>query len=199
MSIDVDGLPTIEAFEQAVLAEHEKRTADERDASIRQRTEYGELARLPEDDRREVDKGLEELIQLIDRIQQRPLPWTETATKQILGDFERTWRQLHEATKNVVESTAELAGWLDANAISPDTRATAGTREDYTTSSPTRSIPAPQSGARRPRESRAPTRCGWRTPGLPWCPESCLTQCSRPCMSGHPRCRGLPALAASSS
>ena len=123
VSIDVDGLPTIEAFEQAVLAEREKRTAYERDAPIRQRPEYSELARLPEDDRREVDKGLEELIQLIDRIHQRPLPWTETATKQILGDFERTWRQLHDATRKVVESTAELAGWLDANAISPDPKA----------------------------------------------------------------------------
>ena len=118
--IDVDCLPTTEAFEQAVLTEHETRTAYERDASIRQRPEYSSVERLPKDDRRDVEKGLGELVQLIERIDRRPLPWTGTATKQILGDFERTWRQLHESTTKAVESTAELAGWLDANAISPD-------------------------------------------------------------------------------
>ena len=117
--INVDHLPTAEAFEQAVLAEHEIRTVYEHNAPIRQWPEYGSLERLPEDDRREIEKGLRELIQLIDSITQRPLPWTGMATKQILGGLERTWQQLHEATIATVESTAEVAGWLDANAISP--------------------------------------------------------------------------------
>ena len=117
--INVDCLPTTEAFEKAVLAEHEVRTAYEQDASIRQGPEYSYVERLPKDDRSEFERGLGELIQLIDSINQRPLPWTGAATKQILGGFERTWHQLHEATTETVESTAEFAGWLDANAISP--------------------------------------------------------------------------------
>ena len=116
--IKVDHLPTSEAFEKAVLAEHEVRTTYEHHASIRQRPEYSMVERLPKDDRRDIERGLGELIQLIDGINKRPLPWTGTATKQILGGFERTWQQLHKATKETVESTAEFAGWLDANAIS---------------------------------------------------------------------------------
>ena len=118
--INVDHLATAEAFEQAVLAEHETRTAYEHNASIRQRPEYSSVERLPKDDRRDIEKGLGELIQLIDSIDQRPLPWTGTATKHVLGGFERTWQQLHEATTKAVESTAEFAGWLDTNTISPD-------------------------------------------------------------------------------
>ena len=56
--INVDHLPTAEAFEQAVLAEHEIRTAYEHNASIRQRPEYGSVERLPKDDRRDIEKGL---------------------------------------------------------------------------------------------------------------------------------------------
>ena len=117
--INVDHLPTAEAFEQAVLAEHESRTAYEHSDSIRQWPEYSSVEKLTRDDYRDVEKGLGDLIQLIDSINQRPLPWTETATKQILGGFERTWQQLYEATTKTVERTAEFAGWLDANAISP--------------------------------------------------------------------------------
>lgn len=119
MGIDVDSLPTAEAFEQAVLTECETLTAYESDALIRQQPGYSALERMPKHDRMNVANGLAALIQLIGRINQRPLPWTETAAKQILGDFERTWRQLHEATTKAAESTAEVAGWLDANAISP--------------------------------------------------------------------------------
>ena len=117
--INVDHLPTTEAFEKAVQIEHGVRTVYEQDAAIRQRPEYSSVERLPKDDRREFERGLGELIQLIDSINQRPLPWTGTATKQILGGFERTWQQLHEATTETVERTAEFAGWLDANEISP--------------------------------------------------------------------------------
>ena len=118
--INVDALLTVEEFEQAVLAERETHTAYERDAPIRQRPEYSALERLPEDDRRDVAKGLGELVQMIKRIERRPLPWTSVATKQVLGGFERTWRHLHEDTMKAVESMAESAGWLDANAVSPD-------------------------------------------------------------------------------
>ena len=78
------------------------------------------LVAMPAHERLELMNGLDELIQLIERIHRRPLVWVSTATKQVLGDFERSWRQLHEDTSRVVESTAELAGWLDENPISPE-------------------------------------------------------------------------------
>ena len=84
------------------------------------RAEYGALVAMPAHERLELMNGLDELIQLIERIHRRPLVWVSTATKQVLGDFERSWRQLHEDTSRVVESTAELAGWLDENPISPE-------------------------------------------------------------------------------
>ncbi len=119
ISIDVNGLPTVETFEQDVQAEREAHTAYERDASIRQRPEYSALKALPYHDRLDLMDGLDELVRLIQRVHRRPLPWARTATKQILGDLERTWRLLHEDTKKTAESTVELAEWLDRNPISP--------------------------------------------------------------------------------
>ena len=60
------------------------------------------------------------MVALIEQIERRPLPWTETATKQILGDFERTWRQLLQDTSEAAKSMAESARMLDANPISPE-------------------------------------------------------------------------------
>ena len=74
---------------------------------------------MPDQDRSEVMARLSELAQLIERIHRRPLPWVTSATQEILGDFERTWRALHEATAGAVESTAGLAPWLDENPINP--------------------------------------------------------------------------------
>ena len=119
LSIDVQALPTAEGFEQAVQAESTARTAYERDAAIRQRAEYIPLQSMSEHHRRELKNGLSELIRLIERIHRRPLPWAPTATTQILGDLERTWRLLYEDTKNTTESTGGLAEWLDKNPISP--------------------------------------------------------------------------------
>ena len=120
VSIDVDSLPPIEAFEKAARDEREARAAYEGDALIRQRPEYHALAAMIERDRRNLANGLQTLASLIERIERRPLPWTETATKQILGDYERTWRQLHEDTSEAAKSMVGSARWLDANSISPE-------------------------------------------------------------------------------
>ena len=119
-SIDLGSLPDVDAFEQAVQNESEAQEGYEGNSAIRQRPEYGVLEAMPAHERLELMNGLDELIQLIERIHRRPLPWVSTATKQVLGDFERSWRQLHEDTSRVVESTAQLAGWLDENPISPE-------------------------------------------------------------------------------
>ena len=119
-SIDLERLPDTESFEQAVRGESEAQEIYDESASIRQRPEYGALEVMPAKERSELHNGLSELIQLIERIHRRPLPWVSTATKQILGDYERSWRQLREDTSRVVESTAELAGWLDENPITPE-------------------------------------------------------------------------------
>ena len=119
-SIDLERLPDSESFEQAVKGESEAQQIYAESASIRQRPEYGSLEAMPAEERSKLHSGLTELIQLIERIHRRPLPWVSTATKQILGDYERSWRQLHEDTSKVVESTAELAGWLDENPITPE-------------------------------------------------------------------------------
>ena len=120
VSIDVDGLPPIEAFEKAVRDEREARAVYEGDTPIRQRPEYDALEAMIERDRRDLANGLQRLVPLIERIERRPLPWTETATRQILGDFERTWRQLREDTSEAAKSMVESARWLDANPISPE-------------------------------------------------------------------------------
>ena len=119
MSVNVDALPTVEDFDQAVQAEPIARSAYERDASIRQRPEYKALRAMSQRNRRELMAGLDELSRIIERVHRRPLPWTRSATKQILGNLERTWRVLHEDTRRAAESVGELAEWLDRNPISP--------------------------------------------------------------------------------
>ena len=120
-SIEVDSLPTAEAFEEAAEAEREARTAYETEAPIRQRAEYSALEALPREDRLALSRGLEEVIQLITRIDQwRSLPWAGPAAREILGDFDRTWQQLRGDTSQLVESTGELASWLDRNPITPE-------------------------------------------------------------------------------
>ena len=117
-SISIDGLPTADPFEQLVQAEQEAGAAYEKDDSIRQRPEYTALQGMPEADRLDFKNGLSQLIALIERVHRRPLPWARTATSQILGDLDRTWRQLHEDTHGVVELTRDLAVWLDENPVS---------------------------------------------------------------------------------
>ena len=120
VSVELDGLPTSDAFEQAVDVEREARATYECETPIRQRPEYSPLEAMDEDDRRTLAVGLRDLVTLIDRIERRPLPWTEEATRQILGDFERTWRQLHEDTSTAAIRMSESAQWLDANPIGPE-------------------------------------------------------------------------------
>ena len=120
VSIELDSLPTSDAFEQAVRVERDARATYEDETPIRKRPEYRPLEAMSGDDRGKLTVGLRELVALIDRLQRRPLPWTEEATKQILGDFERTWRQLHEDTSTAATSIAESARWLDANPVGPE-------------------------------------------------------------------------------
>ena len=120
VSIELDGLPTGDAFEQAVHVEREARATYEGETLIRQRPEYSPLEAMNEDDRRRLADRLLALVALIDRIERRPLSWTEEATKQILGDFERTWRRLHEDTSIAAIRMADSAQWLDANPIGPE-------------------------------------------------------------------------------
>ena len=120
VSVELDGLPTSDAFVQAVHIEREARATYEGETPIRQRPEYSPLEAMNEDDRRTLAVGLRELVALIDRIERRPLAWTEEATKQILGDFERTWRQLHDDTSTAATRMSESAQWLDANPIGPE-------------------------------------------------------------------------------
>ena len=49
----------------------------------------------------------------------------------------------------------------------------------------------------RARTRRRGSRCGWRTPGPPWCPGGCLMRCSRASTSGCPQWRSLRGRAAS--
>ena len=118
-SINLDALPPIEAFEKAVWVEREARGDYEDSATIRQRREYRPLAAMDEQDRRALAEGLQKLAGLIQQIERRPLDWTETAMKQILGDFERTWRQLLQDTSETAKSLAASTKWLDANPITP--------------------------------------------------------------------------------
>ena len=120
LNVELDNLPTSDAFQQAVHVEREARATYEEDATIRERPEYRLLEAMNEDDRRKLAGGLRDLAALIDRIERRPLSWTEEATKQILGDFERTWRQLHEDTLTAATLIAESAQWLDANPVGPE-------------------------------------------------------------------------------
>ena len=118
--VDIAKLPPVEAFERAVQREREARRAYEGDESIRQRSEYDALGRLPDQDRAKFADGLRELDQAVERIERRPLSWAGPATKQILDGAERTWPQLHEDTLAAIRSINESAKWLDANPISPE-------------------------------------------------------------------------------
>ena len=120
VSLDIDGLPTIEAFEQTVRAELEARAAYEGSAPVRQKPGYTALEAMSELDSKQLADGVRALVRLIEQIENRPLSWTKTATQQILGNFERTWRQLREDTLEVAKSIAESARWLDTNPISPE-------------------------------------------------------------------------------
>ncbi len=74
---------------------------------------------MVECDRRDLAGGLEKLLRLIEQMERQPLAWAETATKEILGGLERTWRQLHEDTLNAAKSLGGSARALDANPITP--------------------------------------------------------------------------------
>ena len=119
VSIDLDCLPAVEVFEQAVRVEREARVAYENDLPIRRRPEYNALEVMIERDRHDLIDGLRKFVSLIERIERRPLSWTETAIKQILGDFDRTWRQLLQDTSEAAKSMVESARMLDANPIRP--------------------------------------------------------------------------------
>ncbi|MDE0476236.1 MAG: AAA domain-containing protein [Gammaproteobacteria bacterium] len=120
VSINVGSLPTAETFEGAVAADRQAHAAYETEAPIRQRAEYGVLRTLPAEDRLALSRGLEEIIQLVNRIDQRPLPWAGTAARRILGDFDLAWRQLRDDTSKFVEPATDLAAWLDRNPVNPD-------------------------------------------------------------------------------
>ena len=120
VSIELHSLPTSDVFEQVVRVEREARATYEVESPIRQRPQYRPLEAMNGDHRRRLAVGLRELVALIDRIRRRPLPWTEEATEQILGDFERTWRQLHEDTSTTAAAIAKSAEWLDANPVGPE-------------------------------------------------------------------------------
>ena len=120
VSVDTDALPTADWFDRAVQSEEWTRGKYDEEASIRQRPEYRALQDLSEQDLQDLVHGLGEVTQLIERIQRRPLNWTKTATRQVLGDLERAWRLLFEDTQRVVESTAQYVEWLDRNPISSE-------------------------------------------------------------------------------
>ncbi len=120
VNVELDSLPTSDAFEQAVRVEREARAAYDDQATLRERPEYRRLEAMITADRHKLAAGLRELTDLVDRIRRRPLAWTEQAVHQILGDFERTWRQLHDDTKAAATSLAESARWLDANPVGPE-------------------------------------------------------------------------------
>ena len=119
-NIDLRGLPDVDTFEHSVQGESEAQQVYEGTAGIRQGPEFGLLEPMPVEERRDLTSRLDELIQSIERIHRRPLPWVSTATKQVLGGFERSWQKLYEDTSRVVASRTELAGWLDDNPISPE-------------------------------------------------------------------------------
>ena len=60
-------------------------------------------------------------LQRLSRTELRPLPWAATATRQILGGFERTWRQLREAT-NAGKTFGVISLVGDAQAREIETR-----------------------------------------------------------------------------
>ena len=120
VNIDPDRFPIAEEFEEAVLAEGKALGAYGRDAAIRQSPEYDAITKMSQDDRFAFESKLGSLLQRLSRNELRPLPWTATAMRQILGGFERTWRQLHEATKGATGSMAEQAPWLDRNPVNSE-------------------------------------------------------------------------------
>ena len=100
VSIDLDGLPTIEEFEQAVRAEREAHAAYDSDAPIRQRSEYDALEVMIERDRCDLAVRLREFVSLIEQIERRCLGLQRQSsrfseTSSVLGDsYERTpWKQ----------------------------------------------------------------------------------------------------------
>lgn len=119
-NIDLRGLPDVDAFEHSVQGESEAQEVYEGNSGIRERPEYPLLEPMPAEERRELMSRLDELIQTIERIHRRPLPWVSTATQQVLGGVGRSWQKLYEDTSRVVESRTEVAGWLDDNPISPE-------------------------------------------------------------------------------
>lgn len=117
--LDLGILPASDEFERSVRIEDEARAAYRAVDAIRQRREYELVQGMAERDRHDFVKGLQDLMIRVDRIESHPLPWTGTATKQILGGFERTWQQLHDATLRTAKTMEPSATWLDDNQITP--------------------------------------------------------------------------------
>ena len=71
VSVELQGLPTVDAFEHAVRVEHKSRATYEGDVETRQRLEYRPLEALNDEDRRNLGVGLGALVALIERIERR--------------------------------------------------------------------------------------------------------------------------------
>ena len=119
-SLNVDGLPTAEAFEEAVRSEREARAAYDDAAPIRERAEYGAIGTIPDPDRRELLSRVDELDRLLERIERHPMAWTGAAAEDILAGVDGVWRQLRDDTLVAAQAMKESAEWLDANPINPE-------------------------------------------------------------------------------
>lgn len=119
--IKLGKLPRIDEFYEAVAAEREAVSAYESEALIRKRPEYIPLESISEDDRKKLEDGLTELSALIERIKRGPLPWTEEATREIVGGVTRSWERLLRDTSEAAKSFIQSGQWLDANPLNLET------------------------------------------------------------------------------
>jgi len=106
------------AYSTLVSRESTARAAYADVAEARHRPEYALLKAAPIEARKRLAEELSGFLQTVDQIRRHLLDWTDKAVFQILGDFDRAWRELFEITKDHLSSISSRARWADETPIS---------------------------------------------------------------------------------
>ena len=121
--IDPTSLISPEGFKAVVDRERTAASKAEAASEHRKHSGYTSLVATSRENRSVLHNGLSVLLKSADEIISHFHDWTETAVKEILGDHDRTWKELHDTTQEYLAEIGDKARWADENPFSiPSTR-----------------------------------------------------------------------------
>lgn len=112
------GLPPPERMAELVAREKEAQAAFQQTVTIRDHPAYIPLRNADEVTRGCLLGELEDLIKAFDRLGQHFQSWPRRAAVEVLGEQDRSWRELLEVTREQLSHVGEHARWADQTAAS---------------------------------------------------------------------------------